>query len=158
MYICSYVTQQGSSVCNYVTQQGPSISLLAALPSPQLCYVMLQFPRCPCRSPKHQQPIPNSTGYTEAAVTTAPSVVIATSSGMQCQHVAPRALMPLTKLCASMAPRKYTCNLTPTCRGSDLFPGSSHRSYRQGAIIVSSSSGPRLDLLSSGQDLRRNIS
>jgi len=71
-------------------------------------------------------------------------------------HVSARAVMPLTKLCASMAPKKYTCILTPTCRGPELFPGSSQRSYRQGAMIVSSRSGPRVELLSSGQVLRRN--
>jgi hypothetical protein len=162
MYVCNYVTQQGRSVCNYVTQEGRSINYSPALPAISTTLAVLQVPRCPCRPSPLQLPIPNSKGYTEAAVATAVSVVNATTanwySGLQsvkCQHVSARSVIPLTKLCASMAPRKYTCILTPTCTGPDLFPGSSQRSYRQGAIIVSSSSGPSLSL-SSGQPLRRN--
>jgi len=57
------------------------------LPFPQICSVMSQFPRCPCQSSPYQLPVPNSTRYTEAEVTTAPFIVIATTanwySGLQ---------------------------------------------------------------------------
>jgi hypothetical protein len=85
MYICVYVCVY---VCNYVTQEGGSLSLSA--PCHFHNYVP-QFPRCPCLSSPHQLPIPNSTGHTEAAVTTAPSIVIATTansySGLQSARV-----------------------------------------------------------------------
>jgi hypothetical protein len=77
--------------------------------------------------------------HVSARVSTCPHVSARVST---CQHVSAREFVSLTKLCASMAPKKYTCILTPTCRGPDLFPGSCQRSYRQGAIIVSNSSGP----------------
>jgi hypothetical protein len=61
----------------------------------------------------------------------------------------------LTRLCASMAPRKKTCRRTPTCRGPVLFTGSAHLSYRQGCIISFSRSNPTLVFIRSGHALRR---
>ena len=135
-------------------------SQMWALPFPQQCHVMWQCGRSfslPLVIPPKCQylTLRLRRNFILSSLLQLPT---GTGSGLACHHVLSRSrLVPLTKLCASIAPRKYTCIRTPTWRGSDLFPGSSQRSYRQGAIRVLSSSGPRLEeLLSFGQALRRN--
>ena len=159
MYVCSYVTQQGRSVTNckiiHLTDVGPAISPTVSR-NVAVWQVLLPAARHPTK-----MPVPNFTAMQKLHSVILSSLLqlpTGTGSGLACHHVLSRSrLVPLTKLCASIAPRKYTCIRTPTWRGSDLFPGSSQRSYRQGAIRVFSSSGPRLEeLLSFGQALRRN--